>query len=385
MKRTLTASSGVAIYFIAILINIAIQLVGSIVVTVVNELTGASETLSVLNYILMTAFQIGFLLVFVIGTSKLKQGIAFPVRAVKWYNMLFCLLVSAICVFCFMFPAQWFAILLEGIGYTFSTSFPLSGALDTVLCVIVTVIIAPICEELIFRGALLTGLTKKYGIVSTVIMSGLAFSLMHMNPEQTVYQFCLGCACAYIAICSGSVLCSMLIHAGNNLIAIILEYTGSEFLNVLVSNITVFIVCTIVLLAVGIIAVYYIGRFMLKRERHGAGAGLVFDVKKNIADESTLESADESAQESTNDGIEFASSDTDTATLDIKMPTKDNKFSVATDWIKREAEIDEADISAGQMRVPKFGRRAGIIYYVMGLAVCIAMWLTVFVSNMIGL
>ena len=280
MKRTLSASGGSAIYLIAILVNLGVQLLGSIILVIAGAANGETGVSSVLNYVLMAALQAGFLLSFRLYTKKTDRGIAFPVRMLKQYDILLCLLSSVICVFCFIFPAQWFALLLEKIGYNFSTEIPLDGALDVVLCVIVTVIIAPVCEELVFRGALLTGLTKKFGAIPAILLSGLAFSLMHMNPEQTVYQFFIGCACAYIAISSGSVLASMLVHAGNNLIALILEFTGTSFLDVFFSSYAMLAVGTAVFTIVGIASLYFIGRLMLKRERHGAGSGLVFDVKK---------------------------------------------------------------------------------------------------------
>ena len=252
MKRTLSAHGGAAIYLIAILVNLGIQLLGSIVLAVVMLLSGNGGVPGFVNYILMAVLQLGFLLSFRLYTKKTNRGIAFPVRVPKWYDMLLCVLAAALSVLCFIFPAQWFALWLEKIGYAFSTDIPLGSALDVTLCVLVTVIIAPVCEELVFRGALLTGLTKKLGVLPSVLLSGLAFSLMHMNPEQTVYQFFMGCACAYLAICSGTVVCPMIVHACNNLIALILEFTGTAFLDVFFAGQLAFALSTVGFLALGI-------------------------------------------------------------------------------------------------------------------------------------
>ena len=373
MKRTLTASGGAAIYLIAILVNLGAQLLGSVALVIAGAVSGKVGVSSVLNYVLMALLQAGFLLTNALFVKKSDRGLAFPVRALKWYDILLGVLAAGICVFCFIFPAQWFAVLLEKIGYNFSTEIPLDGALDVTLCVIVTVIIAPVCEELVFRGALLTGLTKKFGVIPSVILSGLAFSLMHMNPEQTVYQFFMGCACAYLAICSGSVLCPMIVHACNNLIAIIFEFTGTAFLDVFFTNYGTFAAVTAAFLIAGVAALYFIGRLMMKSERHGAGAGLVFDLKRTNSDENRQNPTENNAENAGNiDGVR-------------QNRTKNNGFAVATDPIKAEAALDEEELAAGKARTPLLGKRSQAIYLGIGLFACLVVWILVFAVNASGL
>lgn len=373
MKRTLTASGGAAIYLIAILVNLGVQLLGSVALVIAGAVSGKAGVSSVLNYVLMALLQAGFLLTNALFVKKSDRGLAFPVRALKWYDILLGVLAAGICVFCFIFPAQWFAVLLEKIGYNFSTEIPLDGVLDVTLCVIVTVIIAPVCEELVFRGALLTGLTKKFGVIPSVILSGLAFSLMHMNPEQTVYQFFMGCACAYLAICSGSVLCPMIVHACNNLIAIIFEFTGTAFLDVFFTNYGTFAAVTAAFLIAGVTALYFIGRLMMKSERHGAGAGLVFDLKRTNSDENRQNPTENNAENVENiDGVR-------------QNRTKNNGFAVATDPIKAEAALDEEELAAGKARTPLLGKRSQAIYLGIGLFACLVVWILVFAVNASGL
>ena len=373
MKRTLTASGGAAIYLIAILVNLGAQLLGSVALVIAGAVSGKTGVSSVLNYVLMALLQAGFLLTNALFVKKSDRGLAFPVRALKWYDILLGVLAAGICVFCFIFPAQWFAVLLEKIGYNFSTEIPLDGALDVTLCVIVTVIIAPVCEELVFRGALLTGLTKKFGVIPSVILSGLAFSLMHMNPEQTVYQFFMGCACAYLAICSGSVLCPMIVHACNNLIAIIFEFTGTAFLDVFFTSYGTFAAVTVAFLIAGVAALYFIGRLMMKSERHGAGAGLVFDLKRTNSDENRQNPTENNAENAGNiDGVR-------------QNRTKNNDFAVATDPIKAEAALDEEELAAGKARTPLLGKRSQAIYLGIGLFACLVVWILVFAVNVSGL
>lgn len=400
MKRTLSAHGGAAIYLIAILVNLGIQLLGSIVLAVVMLLSGNGGVPGFVNYILMAVLQLGFLLSFRLYTKKTNRGIAFPVRVPKWYDMLLCVLAAALSVLCFIFPAQWFALWLEKIGYAFSTDIPLGSALDVTLCVLVTVIIAPVCEELVFRGALLTGLTKKLGVLPSVLLSGLAFSLMHMNPEQTVYQFFMGCACAYLAICSGTVVCPMIVHACNNLIALILEFTGTAFLDVFFAGQLAFALSTVGFLALGITAIYFIGRLMLKKERHGSGSGLVFDLRQNSTENNAPldvfgQNPTKSNAEPSGFGINSTKSNACEAEASEENSTKSNAlpqkpvkksaFSAATEPIRAQAELDREDFEQARGKSPLLGRKSYAIYLGIGLFACLITWIMVFAVNISGL
>ena len=400
MKRTLSAHGGAAIYLIAILVNLGIQLLGSIVLAVVMLLSGGGGVPGFVNYILMAVLQLGFLLSFRLYTKKTNRGIAFPVRVPKWYDMLLCVLAAALSVLCFIFPAQWFALWLEKIGYAFSTDIPLGSALDVTLCVLVTVIIAPVCEELVFRGALLTGLTKKLGVLPSVLLSGLAFSLMHMNPEQTVYQFFMGCVCAYLAICSGTVVCPMIVHACNNLIALILEFTGTAFLDVFFAGQLACALSTGGFLALGITAIYFIGRLMLKKERHGSGSGLVFDLRRNSTENNAPldvfgQNPTKSNAELGSFGINSTKSNACEAEACEENSTKNNALpqepvkqrasSAATEPIRVQAELDREDFEQGRGKSPLLGRKSYAIYLGIGLFACLITWIMVFAVNISGI
>lgn len=72
-------------------------------------------------------------------------------------------------------------------------------------------IIAPVTEELLFRGVLLKTLSK-YNIVFAALVSSLFFGLVHGNLNQTPGAFLAGLALAYVAIRSGSLRGSVIIH-----------------------------------------------------------------------------------------------------------------------------------------------------------------------------
>lgn len=75
------------------------------------------------------------------------------------------------------------------------------------------VILAPLAEELFFRGQVLRGYLGRYSVTKSVWMSAVLFGLFHLNPWQGVVAVPLGAAYAWLVLRTGSVLPGMLSHA----------------------------------------------------------------------------------------------------------------------------------------------------------------------------
>lgn len=83
---------------------------------------------------------------------------------------------------------------------------------------ILTVVVAPaLCEELLFRGILLSGLARSFGKTRGVLYSALLFAAMHMSIVKLVPTLLLGILFGYLVIKTGSILSSMVAHLVNNL------------------------------------------------------------------------------------------------------------------------------------------------------------------------
>lgn len=101
--------------------------------------------------------------------------------------------------------------------------FPnLSGA-NIIPALLVMAVLPAIMEELLFRGAILNCCENGVGSIRTVFLVGFCFSLFHGSPEQTVYQFIAGCAFAFVAVRSGSILPSVVMHFINNALLVVLS------------------------------------------------------------------------------------------------------------------------------------------------------------------
>ncbi len=82
-------------------------------------------------------------------------------------------------------------------------------------------VVAPIVEELIFRGIILQGLRRNYNAFVAVFMSALLFSLYHLNPWQMPATFILGLLLGWIMIRANNIILSILGHSINNLLVLL--------------------------------------------------------------------------------------------------------------------------------------------------------------------
>ncbi len=149
----------------------------------------------------------------------------------KPINILYCLLVSLVCLF---FLEPFINILNFGFGKLgYNPSF-LVYETDTIgrlfVSILISAVLPAIFEELLFRGIILNGLTKKFDPKTSIILSALLFMLMHGSLEQTFYQFALGLVFGCIAYYSGSVIYSIITHFFNNAIVLTLNYFVSALL-----------------------------------------------------------------------------------------------------------------------------------------------------------
>jgi uncharacterized protein len=102
-----------------------------------------------------------------------------------------------------------------------------------VFAFLVFVLIAPLLEELIFRGVILDGLLRRYSPLTSILVSSVIFGLAHLNPWQFVTGFVLGCFMGWVYLRSGSLAGCVLIHMSANstgyLLRLLLAFTGESF------------------------------------------------------------------------------------------------------------------------------------------------------------
>lgn len=102
---------------------------------------------------------------------------------------------------------------------------PLFG--DNILSLIISgvliIAVAPVVEEIFFRGFLLRSLSNKMGIFYGSVLTALIFALLHLQPNSIIPVFILGLIINSLVIKSKSIIPAIAFHVFNNAIAFTIE------------------------------------------------------------------------------------------------------------------------------------------------------------------
>jgi membrane protease YdiL (CAAX protease family) len=102
-----------------------------------------------------------------------------------------------------------------------NTGFPL-------ILLIGGTIVAPIIEEIFFRGFVFAGLRNKWGWQKAALASAGLFALFHILPTSFAPIFILGFIFAFLYQISGSIWPAILMHMLTNTVALVTVYAVSQ-------------------------------------------------------------------------------------------------------------------------------------------------------------
>lgn len=162
---------------------------------------------------------IGYPIVYLIGCRglKVRPGSFFKVQNSNAKLVAFgiCLIMGVQVV------AGWAAVLITELGAQLGFEFTTfefdyqDGMVTSILTLVMTCVVAPIFEELIFRGLILKACSQsspRFGI----LMSAFLFALFHQNLPQMFFAFPLGLVLGLVAYKAGSILPAILMHFAVN-------------------------------------------------------------------------------------------------------------------------------------------------------------------------
>ena len=109
-------------------------------------------------------------------------------------------------------PPAWFWELFNKV---FESDYGWFGAFMKVA------IIAPVVEELIFRGVIMRGFMKNYPGWLAVFLSALLFALFHLNPWQFPATFMLGLLLGWLMLEFRNILLCIIGHSVNNFLVLL--------------------------------------------------------------------------------------------------------------------------------------------------------------------
>lgn len=178
-------------------------------------------------------------------------------------------------------------LLLWGVLFVFATSLviePLMKLLPQVPNVygrgvwslLTLVVMAPLFEEVIFRGVLLESTRARYGVVAAWLISSVVFGVVHLYPAVMVNAVVMGLILGFVYIRTASLWPAIILHAFNNGVAYLLLALGREnmMLTEMIGNRTVYMLVYILSLLVFLVSGYMVWRAlaMLSREEKNSRA-----------------------------------------------------------------------------------------------------------------
>ncbi len=96
--------------------------------------------------------------------------------------------------------------------------------LGFVLTLFAAAAVAPISEEIFFRGFLYGGLRGRIGVLGAMVVSTLFFTGLHLSAELFIPIFVLGLSLAWLYEYTGSLYPGIILHAVNNALSLLLYF-----------------------------------------------------------------------------------------------------------------------------------------------------------------
>lgn len=103
---------------------------------------------------------------------------------------------------------------------------PVYGILSgrTLIFILATVVLAPIAEELVFRGMLLSNFVKSRGHVLGLVFTSITFTIFHFSSPDLIGTFIFSLVVSVFYLEKKSIRACMVTHALYNFIAFIYQY-----------------------------------------------------------------------------------------------------------------------------------------------------------------
>lgn len=87
--------------------------------------------------------------------------------------------------------------------------------------IFLALVLAPVAEELLFRGVLLPALSRRFGVGAAIVVSSALFALMHMHVPGLVPLFLLSIALSVAYIYTRSVIVPIVMHMVFNSVSLL--------------------------------------------------------------------------------------------------------------------------------------------------------------------
>jgi len=96
------------------------------------------------------------------------------------------------------------------------------GPFQVLVLVVATAVLAPLTEELFYRGLFLRGLQRRFGPVAAAVVSSAVFAAVHLDALAAPGLFVFGLLSAALALATGRLGPSWAFHVGFNLTTLVM-------------------------------------------------------------------------------------------------------------------------------------------------------------------
>lgn len=144
-----------------------------------------------------------------------------------------------------------------------------SGSEETFSMFLYTAILAPLSEEIFFRGAILRGL-QPFGKKFAILASAFLFGIFHGNLIQAPYAFLVGLVLGYVTV-EYSMWWAILLHLLNNLVLVEMMNRLSAMLPTAVGSLLVLLFiwgCAIAALVILVVKRQEVWQYLTEKKMH---------------------------------------------------------------------------------------------------------------------
>lgn len=266
-------------------------IVSMFVVLILMAIMGEEGFTSSFVYVLLslTLNQVVFLVIYFVHKQKTKTSLkALEVNKINKKQILIVVLIGLICILCLTPLANVFEALLAKWGKG-GEGLPLSldNFWNFLLMFATLGVLAPISEEIIFRGVIFNGLKEKGGKFA-VLISGLFFMIMHLSINQCFYQLIMGFVLGLLVLYTNSIISSFIVHFINNAGVLLINYIIPSVNEVNFLSIT-YIIIAISLFIVALFALYFSLKWLKKLQTQNKEN---LQAQENLQSENTEESVE---------------------------------------------------------------------------------------------
>lgn len=178
-------------------------------------------------------YYIPFIVLPIIVLTLRRPGlyVAYRPNPISLFNVTCTVIIALLGVFFANDVATLWAIPLQKLGFNvFSSTLPVAAnRFELMLSVLYAAVLPGICEEFLFRGALLSAFEED-GTRRAMWISSLLFMLVHGSVTGAPVQLILGMILSYVVVWTNSIYAGLIYHTVHNATSVLLQYAQNRAL-----------------------------------------------------------------------------------------------------------------------------------------------------------